>query len=202
MKNKNTKPSNEGAFQNGSAWNKIFPFVMTALGAIAVALIVAIILVKCGAFDPKPENLSVYAPEVSDETERSSGTYNYVLLKDGSVMITGISADAGEVTELLFPSEIDGKRVTAIADKSFYLEMQISRAVIPEGVTYIGYQAFYGCVRLEMLSLPTTLKVIRESAFESCDYLNGVSYAGTQEAWKNVKIGVNNPALGYILTLS
>ena len=193
MKTKNTNPS--------SAWNKAFPIAVAVLGAIALALIVCIILVKCGAFDPKPENLSVYAPEISDETQYSNGTYDYVLLKDGSVMITGISADAGEVTELLFPSEIDGRKVTAIADKSFYLEMQSARAVIPEGITYIGCEAFYGCVRLEMLSLPSTLNVIREGAFAFCDYLNGVSYAGTHEAWKSVKVGANNPALGYVLTL-
>lgn len=201
MKSKNTKSSSAGAIQEGSAWNKIFTVVVVVLGVIAVALVVAIILVRCGVFDPKPDDMSVYAPEVADAAQNSNSTYDYVLLKDGSVMITGISDDAGEITELLLPSEIDGKRVTAIADKSFYLEMQVARAVIPEGVTYIGQQAFYGCVRLEMLSLPSTLNVIREGAFEACDYLNGVSYAGTHEAWKSVKVGVNNPALGYVLAI-
>lgn len=193
MKTNNTKPL--------GTWNKIFPIVVAVFGAIIVALIVAIILVKCGAFDPKPEDLSVYAPEISDESQYSNGTYDYVILKDGSIMITGISEVAGELTELLLPSEIDGKKVTAIADKSFYLEMQVARAVIPEGVTYIGSEAFYGCVRLEMLSLPTTVAVIREGAFAFCDYLNGVSYSGTHEAWKSVKVGSNNAALGYVLAI-
>lgn len=201
MKNKNTKQPNVGAVQEKKTWDKAFPIVAGALGVIAVALTVVIILVKCGAFDPKPENLSVYAPEVVSEERYSNDTFDYVLLKDGSVMITGFSENSGDVTELIFPSEIDGKKVSAIADQSFYLEMTVARVVIPEGVTYIGSEAFYGCVRLEMLSLPTTLAVIREGAFDFCDYLNGVSYAGTHEAWKSVKVGVNNPALGYVLAI-
>ena len=200
MKSKHTKLPNEGAIKKNT-WDKIFPIAAVALGVIALALTVVIILVKCGAFDPKPEDLSAYAPDVLSEEIHSSGAFDYVLLKDGSAMVVGFSENAGEVNELIFPSEIDGKRVSAIADKSFYLEMTVARVVIPEGVTYIGSEAFYGCVRLEMLSLPTTLAVIREGAFNFCDYLNGISYAGTHDAWKNVKVGVNNSALGYVLAL-
>ncbi len=203
MKNKNVKTQTAGAMQSPSksVWDKAFPFVTGALVLVIVALIVAIILVKVGAFDAKPEDLSKYAPELASEEQYSEGNYKYALLKDGNAIITGLVTEADGVSELHIPSEIGGKKVTAIADKSFYLEMQINRVIIPEGVTYIGYQAFYGCVRLEMLSLPSTLTVIRECAFESCGYLDGVSFGGTHEAWSGVKIGENNSALSYVLAL-
>lgn len=201
-KYKKTKKGSAGAVDQVkcSAWHKAFPFVAGALALAIIALTVAIILLKNGAFDEKPkkEDLSVYAPTVESEGH-SEGSYNYSVLSDGTAMIVGLTENA-EDTEVYIPSEIGGRKVTAIGDKSFFMDTAITRVVIPEGVTYVGYQAFWGCVNLETLSLPSTLCVIRESAFEMCEYLDGVSFSGTRDAWIAVKVGENNP-IGYVYTV-
>ena len=48
---------------------------------------------------------------------------------------------------------------------------QIKTLVLGEGITGVGDNAFYGCVNLESISLPTTLKRIGEMAFNGCTAL-------------------------------
>lgn len=45
---------------------------------------------------------------------------------------------------------------------------EILSAVIPEGVTEIAENAFYGCNNLSAVSFPQSLKKIRDSAFKNC----------------------------------
>ncbi len=202
MKYKKSKNGhNDAVAQNeNNIWKKVFPFVAGALILVIVALTAGIVLVNFGALDNKKDDLSVYAPKTESDERYSEGSYRYAILSDGNAMIVGLTDDA-EDTELYIPSEIGGRTVTAIGDSSFYMDTEIVRVVIPEGVTYIGSRAFFGCVNIETLSLPSTLGVIRESAFEFCDYLDGISFAGTCDMWSAVKIGENNP-IGYVSTLS
>jgi len=44
---------------------------------------------------------------------------------------------------------------------------RITSVVIPDTVTYIGGQAFHGCVNLKQINLPKSLKVIGDSAFSN-----------------------------------
>ena len=50
----------------------------------------------------------------------------------------------------------------------------IETIIIPEGVTKIGYEAFKDCLNLKFVSLPSTLKLIEEGAFENCSSLTGI----------------------------
>lgn len=45
----------------------------------------------------------------------------------------------------------------------------LTEVTIPEGVTKIGKTAFYNCVSLQAVSLPSTLKTIGSGAFYGCD---------------------------------
>ena len=68
----------------------------------------------------------------------SSGSYEYVLLEDGTAQITGYTGTELDVT---IPAELDGHPVTAIGEKAF-LDIPLTSVVIPDSVTSVGMRAF------------------------------------------------------------
>ena len=51
----------------------------------------------------------------------------------------------------------------------------------------IGSLAFFGCISLSTISIPSSLKVIEDEAFGSCYMLEGIKIPGTiSEMGKNV----------------
>lgn len=51
----------------------------------------------------------------------------------------------------------------------------IKKAVIPEGITHIGYREFAGCSNLVQVVLPSTLESIGEGAFKDCENLREIN---------------------------
>ena len=51
----------------------------------------------------------------------------------------------------------------------------LKEITIPDGVTIIGFQAFYECSMLETVNLPKTLKKINYGAFYSCNQLTHIT---------------------------
>ena len=60
---------------------------------------------------------------------------------------------------------------------------EISTIIIEDGVTRIGYCAFYGFANLTTVTIPKTVTRIDGDAFYSCSSLNTVYYAGTLDEW-------------------
>lgn len=81
---------------------------------------------------------------------------------EGGCIVTGAEIDG---KELVIPSEINGMTVLGIDANAFNYERDIRSAVIPEGVTFIGEDAFFGCYILRTVTLPSTLTEIGDSAF-------------------------------------
>lgn len=100
-----------------------------------------------------------------------SGDYGYWLLNDGTVEIRGYY---GSATELEIPAEIDGYRVTQIADEAFKDEGSLTSVVIPEGVTYIGDEAFNGCDDLTSVVIPDSITHIGTNPFMRCFQLKEI----------------------------
>ncbi|MDR1664728.1 MAG: leucine-rich repeat protein, partial [Clostridiales bacterium] len=99
-----------------------------------------------------------------------STDFTYEDNNDGGITITGY---AGDSVNLVIPGEIDGKTVTEIGMRAFYMDDYVS-VTIPDSVTYIGQEAFMLCDDMTSLNLGNGLKAIGFSAFQSCYALNNV----------------------------
>ena len=102
---------------------------------------------------------------------QGASAFSTVSQSDGSVWITGRSDRSAE---LIIPAELDGKPVSGIAAKAFRGDEFLISVQIPEGVTYIGGDAFSSCLALETASLPAGLTEIGERAFLFCGSLREI----------------------------
>ena len=58
-------------------------------------------------------------------------------------------------------------------------EKYIESVKVPDGVTALGYRAFYHCTKLKSVELPKTLQTIASYAFRSCENLESITVSGT-----------------------
>lgn len=70
--------------------------------------------------------------------------------------------------DIIIPDKHDGKPVTAIDEKAFYNNTDITSVTLPEGITEIGGYAFSGCKSLRRISFPDSLTDIDGNAFYMC----------------------------------
>ena len=84
----------------------------------------------------------------------------------------------GREKRLVYPAQVDGVRLTGIADakkgkksKDF---RKITEVAIPMGYTSIGDYAFAGCKELRIVKLPSTIRTIGKNAFAGCKKLRKV----------------------------
>ncbi|MBR3354507.1 MAG: leucine-rich repeat protein [Oscillospiraceae bacterium] len=98
----------------------------------------------------------------------------WALVKKSSL----ISRYRGFETEVTFPVEVNGIKVTGIAQATTQIPenyLNLKAVVIPEGYESIGDRAFLGCKNLESVSLPSTLRSIGARAFEGCESLKQIT---------------------------
>ena len=133
----------------------------------------------------------------SEDRTDPSGPWTWNLLADGSVMISGYTA---QDRTLAIPGEIDGKPVTAvmqqegrylsgadkietvrlpaglkvIGERAFYRFPAVRELSFPSGLEEIGDGAFYNCARIDHIKLPPTLKRLGREAFNYCRRLGTI----------------------------
>ena len=61
--------------------------------------------------------------------------------------------------------------------------------VLQDGITEIGYAAFYGCSGLTSITIPDSVTEIGMYAFDGCSGLAEIHYTGTRKQWRNVNTG-------------
>ncbi len=198
MQNKYKKNSPEQKSGENKSKNVKAIISIAVLSAIIVALSVLIIIDNIS--DPTvnpPDPTVIPAPEYSNKTIYTEGAFSYVILDDGNAMIVGCSyqrADTPQVLELIIPSTLGGKKVTAIGDSAFIFITWMNVLSVPEGVEYIGKQAFSACGFISV-SLPSTLKYINTDAFSICSDIQFAEYNGSADEWKKITLGTGNSDL-------
>ena len=65
---------------------------------------------------------------------------------------------------------------------------ELNNAVIPDGISSIGFEAFSGCGSLVCITIPSSIMNISEKAFDGCSSLSDVYYMGTKQQRSNTVI--------------
>lgn len=117
---------------------------------------------------------------VDPEQTVDTADFETVLNEDGTVTIKRYLGPGGDV---IIPSEIDGKLVTAIGNTfdmtgAFQDCTTLTSVVIPDGVTEIQDNAFYSCTALETVTIPASVSLLRNCAFCDCPNLRAVYFEG------------------------
>lgn len=112
--------------------------------------------------------------EDAAETEHVFSVGNALEDKNGFVIENGVLTDyRGYETEIAIPAG-----VTSIGESAFEGK-DIESVKVPDGVTALGYRAFYHCTKLKSVELPKTLQTIASYAFRSCENLESITVSGT-----------------------
>lgn len=77
-------------------------------------------------------------------------------------------------TDIIIPSEYNGKPVTQIGENAFYNNRSITSITIPDSVTSIGANAFAYCTSLVSVTLPESVTEIGVNAFMFCESLKNI----------------------------
>ena len=76
--------------------------------------------------------------------------------------------------------------VTTIDVDAFYGCSTLTTVTIPNSVTSIGSCAFYGCSGLTSVTIPNSVTSIDYNAFDGCKALTKVNYLGTVDEWVEI----------------
>lgn len=106
----------------------------------------------------------------TDEQKFKEAGGTYMANSDGTITITG-----GNLTgDVVIPSSIDGKKVTAVAENAFGENMSITSLTVNTEVIERG--AFYDCDNLESVVIGPEVREIGGLAFVGCDNLVSVTF--------------------------
>lgn len=92
----------------------------------------------------------------------SAGTFTYDVLDDGTVMLTGYTGTASDVT---VPATIDGYTVYGLGSGAMENNDAIETVTFESGVQYIGLTALGHCDQLESVVLSDTINKVEANAF-------------------------------------
>lgn len=101
-----------------------------------------------------------------------AGTFTYDVLDDGTVMLTGYTGTASDVT---VPATIDGYTVYGLGSGAMENNDAIETVTFESGITYVDYSAFGYCPNLRSVRLCDTVEKVETNAFIYCPKLETIT---------------------------
>ena len=98
--------------------------------------------------------------------------------------------DGKLLTDIVIPDS-----VTSIGSDAFYGCTSLTSVTMPDSVTSIGDSAFFGCSNLSSVTIPVSVTSIGEQAFEGCSNFKEVYYSASIGEWTAISIGSSNDSL-------
>ncbi len=131
---------------------------MKTFGRRTISVILSVIMV-----------LSCFAGMTFSVGAETSGDYDYEVLDDGTVSITKYN---GSDSDVIIPSEIDGKKVTVVGPDAFNSCTGLTSVTMQDGITCVGERAFQRCSNLVSVEMQDSDSVITIGmiAFEGCAF--------------------------------
>lgn len=114
---------------------------------------------------------------LADTTEIGGYIWFYDV-SDGHATVTGVSPTDGEME---IPSEIGGMAVREIGSYAFYSCVGLTNVIVPSTVTNIGEYAFFNCTNLVSVTLNDGLRSISTGAFANCRKLTSIDIPSSVE---------------------
>ncbi|MEA4815041.1 MAG: leucine-rich repeat domain-containing protein [Oscillospiraceae bacterium] len=130
---------------------------------------------------PASQTASATVTDTPAEPDQSiSDEYQFAVNSDNTITITKYTGEDGDVE---IPSEIDGKKVSAIGNTfeetgAFQDCTTLTSVIIPDGVTEIQDNAFQGCTSLKTVTIPASVTLLRNCAFDNCPNLQSIYFEG------------------------
>jgi hypothetical protein len=120
--------------------------------------------------------IGYYALNIYTATKGQSKLFTtedgYIFYEDGDTCY--LVGYTGSETELVLPESCHGKSYE-IYQSAFQLNIFLTSVTIPDSVTSIGEEAFYGCSRLTSITIPDSVTSIGKDAFAICQSLTSVT---------------------------
>ena len=132
------------------------------------------------------ENMTTFYVE-SDNAYYSSDENGILFNKDKTSLLSVPAATP--LTEYTVPSS-----VTSVAGRAFSWNINLTDVVISDGITTIEHETFLGS-NIQTVSIPASVTEIDWWAFDVCEQLHTVYYAGTEAQWNNIYIEQGNDYL-------
>lgn len=145
-----------------------------------LTLVIMLVLVIFGAYAT-----FCYADEIVPQDFFTDG-FRCQLNNDGVKTYTIVGYDSTIYTNII-PEEIDGYKITRIADDAFKDKPQLTGKIeIPNSIISIGNNAFSGCPNITGVKLGNSVKEVGNSAFAECSALKTVELSNVEKIGSNV----------------
>ncbi len=108
----------------------------------------------------------------------TEGDYTYTVIQAGKATITGYT---GTAADLALPTTLGGNTVTAVGDKAFFNNKNLTSVTLTGDIVSIGDAAFQGCTALQSIALTASVASVGDAAFLGCTALKTADMANVTE---------------------